>query len=234
MFWNMPTPPRTTARGPRKAPSKAPICGPVPYCHEKPTRGLTNSPFGTRSLRTPSRCSSSALRAGVSRNWLASRRTPYWICSVCDLRYESPSDSAPMSTSALRSRGDSVRVYDTGTPACRSASELYVKVPSRLTVWSCDEPSRRHFRAELETMLVVGAEPRERVHGHQARRALRGIQELIATEIEQLHAAGAVGEGGVHAHAAARGDSGRDRPAYWTRSARHSTLVSTPTPRTVK
>ena len=40
MFWNMPMPPRTTARGPRNAPSKPPICGAVPYCQEKPARTL--------------------------------------------------------------------------------------------------------------------------------------------------------------------------------------------------
>src|SRR5262249_26162841 len=39
-FWKRPTPPRTTARGMRAAPSKLAICGAVPYVHEKPTRGL--------------------------------------------------------------------------------------------------------------------------------------------------------------------------------------------------
>ena len=40
MFWNTPTPPRTTARGPRTAPSKAATWGASPYVHEKPSRGL--------------------------------------------------------------------------------------------------------------------------------------------------------------------------------------------------
>ena len=30
VLWNTPTPPRTTARGPRRAPSKPAICGAVP------------------------------------------------------------------------------------------------------------------------------------------------------------------------------------------------------------
>src|SRR6266576_5626508 len=40
VLWKMPTPPRTTARGPRTAPSKPPIRAAVPYVHENPTRGL--------------------------------------------------------------------------------------------------------------------------------------------------------------------------------------------------
>ena len=40
VFWKMPMPPRTTARGTRAAPSNAPICGAVPYVQENPTRGL--------------------------------------------------------------------------------------------------------------------------------------------------------------------------------------------------
>src|SRR5881394_4627743 len=53
VFWKRPTPPRTTARGMRAAPSKLAICGAVPYVHEKPARGLTYALFGTRSFRTP-------------------------------------------------------------------------------------------------------------------------------------------------------------------------------------
>src|SRR5690348_6585938 len=40
MLWKTPTPPRTTARGTRAAPSKALISGALPYVHEKPRRGL--------------------------------------------------------------------------------------------------------------------------------------------------------------------------------------------------
>src|SRR5215510_10250824 len=40
VLWKMPTPPRTTARGPRTAPSNAPTWLAVPYVHENPIRGL--------------------------------------------------------------------------------------------------------------------------------------------------------------------------------------------------
>src|SRR5688500_3109257 len=41
IFWKRPTPPRTTALGPRTAPRNDAICGALPYDHENPTRGLT-------------------------------------------------------------------------------------------------------------------------------------------------------------------------------------------------
>lgn len=60
-----------------------------------------------------------------------------------------------MSTPASRSRGDSVRVNDSGTPACKSLSELYVNVPRRFTVWSCDDVSRRTSVPSFSRCLLL-------------------------------------------------------------------------------
>src|ERR1035437_7025389 len=43
LFWNSPIPPRSTARGPRKAPAKPSTRCAVPELYEKPIRGLTNT-----------------------------------------------------------------------------------------------------------------------------------------------------------------------------------------------
>src|SRR3954465_12127112 len=53
VFWNTPIPPRTTARGPRTAPSNAATCGASPIVFENPRRGLKYTRFGTTSLRAP-------------------------------------------------------------------------------------------------------------------------------------------------------------------------------------
>src|SRR6185436_3274557 len=53
-------------------------------------------------------------------------------------------------------------------------------------------------------MLVVRAEPRELVHGRDARRGLAAVQRLTAAEAKVLHAAGSVVEDRVHEHTATR------------------------------
>src|SRR5580704_3033390 len=72
VFSNSPTPPRTTARGPRTMPSNAASCGASPYVHENPTRGLANKRLGTTSLRRPKIRSTSGLNVGADEKRLAS------------------------------------------------------------------------------------------------------------------------------------------------------------------
>jgi len=124
VFWKMPMPPRSMARGPRCAPAKPSICGAVPYDHEKPSRGLTYRRSGTRSLRAPKSSSISGFVRGASRKRLPSTRTPYWSCRLALFRQESPKETAPTSCEASRSTGVRRRVNDAGWLASRSASEL--------------------------------------------------------------------------------------------------------------
>ncbi len=114
VFWKMPIPPRSMARGPRCAPAKPSICGAVPYVQEKPSRGLTYSLSGTRSLRAPKSDSISGLVRGASRKRLASTRTPYWSWRLALFRQESPKEIAPTSCDASRSTGVRRRVNDAG------------------------------------------------------------------------------------------------------------------------
>src|SRR5688572_6557423 len=134
---NTPTPPRTTARGPRNAPMKAAMSCDWPSVHENPTRGLNANGVGRRSLRRPNVDSTAGLNCGCSRYRVASTRTPYWICKSCVLRYESPSAIDAETWPVDRSRARNVRLNDAGRPSSRSSSELNEKVPSRFAEGSC-------------------------------------------------------------------------------------------------
>ena len=130
-------PPRTTARGGRKAPVNAATSFEVPSVQEKPTRGLKASGVGTRSLRRLYSRSTSALNWGLCAYRVFSSRMPYWICTFGVRRHESPSATAPVYWLVLRSNAVSCRVNDAGRPASKSASELNANVPSKLFARFC-------------------------------------------------------------------------------------------------
>src|SRR5687768_14507963 len=65
---------------------------------------------------------------------------PYWICTSWVRRQESPSAMEPVNWPEDRRRAVSVRLYDAGSPASRSSSELKKKLPNKFDDWSCVLP----------------------------------------------------------------------------------------------
>ena len=188
VLWKTPMPPRSTARGPRMPPSKPATCWLVPYVHEKPMRGLRYALFGTRSLRALNSRSTSELNCGPSVKWLPSTRRPYCTCRSSDGRYESPSDRprdvrafAALARRELpRERRRPTRV-EIGQRVERERAELIRRQVLRVLIVP-------HLGRVLDAMLVVLAEPRQRVHELHARLRDARVHRRIAAERHVLHA----------------------------------------------
>ena len=159
-------PPRTTARGPRTAPSKPRSAAPCRSVHEKPSAGSRRSRSARGRCARRTVCSICGIERRLGRGTrLASRRTPYWSwrsarAPVRVAERERADDLAGRSGS----RGESVRVNDAG----RSGRE----VGERVVVEGAEQVARLVLRrsssspqlaGELEAVLVVRAEPRELV-----------------------------------------------------------------------
>ena len=95
-------------------------------------------PRGTALLRTPNTESTTGLFAGLPSKCDWSTRTPYVTWKRGVRRYESPSHPDAPRSSPNRRFTCRRRVKLAGIPFSRSDSELYVYVPNRLVVLSCE------------------------------------------------------------------------------------------------
>src|ERR1043166_9390844 len=111
-------------------------------------------PRGTASLRTPNTESTAVLNLGLPWKCDTSARRPYVIWSRCVRRYVSPSDAEKPRASPWRRRGCRRRVKLAGAPFSKSASVLYLKVPSRFVVLSCAYWLSRASVASLNRCLL--------------------------------------------------------------------------------
>src|SRR4051812_13163932 len=94
----------------------------APGTQVNPSRGLSPTALGTRSVRRPNTESTAGLYSGVVPEWLKSSRKPYSNCSRSGFTRDSPcSQSALVVDVVDRSTEESVRLYDVGWLAARSS-----------------------------------------------------------------------------------------------------------------
>ena len=89
---------------------------------------------------------------------------------------------------------------DAGKPFARSVSELKRECSELVGAQILRVLIVAQLGRELEPMLVVLAEPRQRVHRLRRRRGHVDVHRRVAAEREALHAGRAVGEARIHAH----------------------------------
>ena len=115
-----------------------------------PIIGITRTPSGTWSVRTPKIESTFALYAGWKPKWLPSTRTPYWNVGrpggaapgpmnpgpAAFILKTSPSPIAPVMPVPLVCSEVRVREKLVGVPFAKSSSELNAKVPKPASCWT--------------------------------------------------------------------------------------------------
>src|SRR5688572_7106576 len=111
-----PPPPAPPPRPPRPPPSPPGPAG-APIVHVNPTRGLTFTSLGMKSVRRPKEDSTAGLYGGASPNLPPSTRAPYVTCTPRRARHTSPRYRAALSCEPERTLGCRVRVKLVASPA---------------------------------------------------------------------------------------------------------------------